>query len=151
MAKNKLSPVEATMIQLFGKYFGGAQTWIYQATGGKIGATLVGAPVLLLTTTGRKTGKSRTAPLLYLRDGDGFVIVASKGGFPDHPAWYLNLTSNPNVKVQVGSEVKSMTARTVNEAEKAAYWPKLVAMYSDYQMYQDRTDRSIPVVLLQPA
>lgn len=151
MAKNKFTKVDEVAIQFFSKYFGGAQTWLYRATGGKQGGTLVGCPVLLLTTVGRKSGKSRTAPLLYLRDGDQIVIVASKGGFPKHPAWYLNLRDNPKVQVQVGAEVSTMTARTLSEEEKAKVWPKLVAMYSDYQMYQDRTDRSIPVVTLTRA
>ncbi len=150
MVKNTLSPAEAKAIDVFGKYFGGAQTWLYRVSGGKLGARFMGAPVLLLTTTGRKTGKPRTSPLLYLPDGDKLVIVASKGGFPVHPAWYLNLSSNPKVQVQVGPEIKTMTARTLSETEKAQYWPRLVAMYSDYQMYQDRTDRSIPVVMLEP-
>jgi deazaflavin-dependent oxidoreductase (nitroreductase family) len=149
MAKNKLSAGEAKAIQLFGRYFGGAQTWLYRKTGGKLGGTLVGAPVLLLTTTGRKTGKQRTAPLLYIRDGATLVVVASKGGFPTHPAWYLNLTANPKVEVQVGANVQLMNARTASDEEKAKYWPTLVAMYSDYQMYQDRTDRPIPLVVLE--
>lgn len=150
MAKNTLSPIEAKAIELFGKYFGGAQTRLYRATGGKLGGTLAGAPVLLLMTKGRKTGKERTAPLLYLREGDRFYVVASKGGFPVHPAWYNNLVAEPKVEIQVGADVKPLVARTISEDEKTRVWPKLVAMYADYQMYQDRTDRSIPVVALEP-
>lgn len=149
MAKQTLSPIEAKAIHLFGKYFGGAQAWLYRTSGGKLGNTLAGAPVLLLTTRGRKTGKERTSPLLFLRDGDRFYVVASKGGVPEHPAWYLNLVDQPKVQIQVGGETLTRVARTLTAEEKAAVWPKLVAMYKDYQMYQDRTDRSIPVVALE--
>lgn len=151
MAKNILSPATAKGIQFFGKYFGGAQTWLYRASGGKLGNTLAGAPVLLLTTIGHKSGQQRTVPLLYLADGDRYFLVASKGGFPKHPAWYVNLKANPKVQVQLGRDVKPMIARTLSEEEKAVQWPKLVAMYGDYQMYQDRADRPIPVVAVEPA
>jgi deazaflavin-dependent oxidoreductase (nitroreductase family) len=149
MAKNTLSAGEAKAIQLFSKYVGGAQAFLYRVSGGKLGGTLRGAPVLLLTTTGRKSGKARTSPLLYLREGDDVFVVASKGGFATHPAWYQNLSAKPETQVQIGSEVSARHAHTLSEAEKAAVWPKLVAMYPDYQMYQDRTDRSIPVVRLR--
>jgi deazaflavin-dependent oxidoreductase (nitroreductase family) len=105
--------------------------------------------VLLLTTTGRKSGKARTSPLLYLRDGERYVVVASKGGFPSHPAWYLNLLENPRVQVEVGPETKQMTARTASPEEKARYWPSLVGMYKYYARYQERTERPIPVVVLE--
>jgi deazaflavin-dependent oxidoreductase (nitroreductase family) len=136
-------------VEAFGRYFGGAQTWLYRRSGGKVGGTLMNAPVLLLTTTGRKSGKARTSPLLYLRDGERLLIVASKGGFPKHPAWYLNLRDKPEVQVQVGAVTKTMHARTVGEDEKARYWPELVRMYKPYAEYQKRTDRSIPVVALE--
>lgn len=149
MAKNKLSAGEKTAIELFGKYYGRFNTWLYRKSGGKLGNTLMGAPVLLLTTTGHKSGQKRTVPLLFLKDGERYVIVASKGGFPTDPAWYLNLKANPAVEVQEGDAVKSMRARTMAEDEKAQYWPRLNAMYKAYQTYQDRTDRSIPVVALE--
>lgn len=125
-------------------------TWVYRATGGRVGGRFLrGAPVLLLTTTGRKSGERRTAPLLYLADQDRFVIVASKGGFSHHPAWYLNLEKSPDVTVQVGSDRREMRARIANDTEKQHLWPKLVAMYRDYDDYQARTDRKIPVVVLE--
>ncbi len=128
-----------------------ANTWVYRATGGKIGGTFLrGAPVLLLTTIGRRSGQLRTAPLLYLRDGERIVLVASKGGMSHHPSWYLNLLDNPDVEVEIGREKLAMRARRASDEEKAALWPKLVAMYPDYDDYQARTTRNIPVVLLTP-
>jgi F420H(2)-dependent quinone reductase len=109
-----------------------------------------GAPVLLLTTIGRKSGERRTAPVLYLADGDRFVVVASKGGFSKHPLWYKNLESNPNVEVELGSERQKMTAKRASDAEKRVLWPKLVTMYRDFDDYQARTEREIPVVILSP-
>jgi len=126
--------------------------WVYRLSGGKIGGRFLrGAPVCLVTTTGRKTGELRTAPLLYLADGPRVVIVASKGGMSKHPVWYLNLVANPRCTVEVGSEKRAMIAHTAGATEKAALWPRLVAMYSDYADYQARTDREIPVVVLEPA
>ncbi len=125
--------------------------WAYRLSGGKIGGRFLrGAPVFLLTTIGRKTGEPRTAPLLYLRDEDRFVVVASKGGMSRHPVWYLNLEANPDVEVELGRERIKMSARRASDEEKARLWPKLVAMYRDYDDYQARTDRDIPVVILSP-
>ena len=127
-------------------------TWAFRMSGGKLGATFPGgAPVLLLTTVGRKSGARRTAPLLYLKDGDDYVIVASKGGMSHHPAWYLNLRDNPQVEIEVGSDKRRMTARIASPEEKARLWPGLVKMYPSYDDYQARTDRKIPVVILSPA
>lgn len=151
MAKNTLSKGEKRGIELFNKYFGRFNVWLYRKTGGKLGGTLLGAPVFLLTTTGHKSGQKRVVPLLYLQEGERYFIVASKGGHPTDPAWYKNLVANPTVEVEVGRDVRTMRARTVSEEEKAAVWPKLVAMYKHYQTYQDRTDRSIPVVALEPS
>ena len=125
--------------------------WLYRLTSGRIGGRFRhGAPVLLLTTVGRRSGASRVAPLLHLRDGERLVIVASKGGMSHHPTWYLNLQANPDVEVEVGGERRKMRARTADAAERAALWPRLVAMYRDYDDYQARTDREIPVVILSP-
>ena len=127
-------------------------TWAFRVSGGKLGATFPGgAPVLLLTTVGRKSGERRTAPLLYLKDGADYVIVASKGGMSHHPAWYLNLEKNPQVEIEVGRDTMRMTARRANAIEKARLWPGLVAMYPSYDAYQARTDREIPVVIVSPA
>jgi F420H(2)-dependent quinone reductase len=132
--------------------FGALNTWIYRVSGGKLlGRFPGGAPVCLLTTQGRKSGQSRTAPLLYLVDRSDFVVVASQGGAPQHPGWYLNLTARPAGKVQIGSRAFAVTARTVSAEEKATLWPRLVAIYPPYEAYQRRTTRSIPVVRLTPS
>ncbi len=129
-----------------------ANVWVYRLTGGRVGGRFLrGAPVLLLTSIGCKSGQPRVAPLLYLRHGENLVIVASKGGMSRHPTWYRNVQANPEVEVEVGSERKKMRARTASPEEKATLWPKLVAMYPDYDDYQARTEREIPVVVLSPA
>jgi deazaflavin-dependent oxidoreductase (nitroreductase family) len=106
--------------------------------------------VLLLTTTGARTGQRRTAPLLYLADGERLVLVASKGGMSQHPLWYRNLVANPDCEVEIGPSRRAVRARTAGAAEKAELWPRLVAMYRDYDAYQERTSREIPVVILEP-
>lgn len=127
-----------------------ANTWLYQTSGGRLGDTfLQGAPVALLTTTGRKSGQARVNPLLYLRDENKVVFVASQGGRTDHPMWYLNLKANPAVSVQIKDEVLALTARDATETERAQYWPQLLEMYSSFDDYQARTDRVIPVVICE--
>jgi len=126
-----------------------ANTWLYKVSGGRFGARfLAGAPVLLLTTTGRKSGLQRTQPVLYLVDDERLVIVASKAGMAKNPMWYLNLSANPDVKAQIGDAERAYTARTASAEEKAKLWPRLVAMYPDFDSYQSWTERDIPVVIL---
>jgi deazaflavin-dependent oxidoreductase (nitroreductase family) len=127
-----------------------AAVGLYRRTGGKVGGTLRGAPVCLLTTRGRKSGQPRTAPLLYIEDGDDVIVVASKGGWPSHPLWYLNLVADPEVTLQIGDDVRPMTARTANADERARLWQRVVSMYDDYANYQSWTDREIPVVICSP-
>lgn len=130
------------------KWMSKANARLYKASGGRIGGTfLQGAPVALLTTTGRKTGQPRVSPLLYLREGDRVVLVASQGGRADNPMWYLNLKANPKVSVQIRNEVLALTARDATAAERERYWPELVAIYSSFADYQSWTDRVIPVVI----
>ena len=129
-----------------------ANTWVFRATGGRIGAKFPGgAPVGLLTTTGRKSGKSRTTPLIYLAGGGRIVLVASQGGLPRHPLWYENLAAQPEVSFRTPEGERRYRARTASGAEKTALWPRLVAIYRDYDDYQARTERDIPVVILEPA
>ena len=126
-------------------------TWIYRVSGGRwMGRFPSGAPVCLLTTQGRKSGQRRTVPLLFLADGDDLVIVASQGGAPQHPGWYFNLVADPAAQVQIGRRQFAAVSRVVNEQEKAALWPRLVAIYPPYEAYQQRTKRPIPVVRLTP-
>ena len=124
-------------------------TALYRRTGGKVGGRVGKAPILLLTTTGRRSGAARTTPLLFLRDGDRIAVVASYGGRPAHPAWYLNLQATPTVGVQIGRERFAATARTAGPEEREQLWPRLVEMYGSYAAYQRRTNRTIPVVVLE--
>jgi deazaflavin-dependent oxidoreductase (nitroreductase family) len=133
------------------KWMSRLNTLAYRMSGGRLGGTfLQGAPVALLTTTGRKTGQPRVSPLLYLRDGDRVVLAASHGGRTNNPMWYLNLQANPKVSVQIKKEVLQLTARDATEAERAQYWPRLVDMYSSFEDYQSWTDRIIPIVICDP-
>jgi len=126
-------------------------TWVFRVTGGRLGSRFLrGAPVLLLTTTGAKSGVRRTTPLIYLADGPRVVLVASKGGMSHSPAWYHNLMASPECEVQIGSRTTRMLARRASGEEKATLWPKLVAVYRDYDDYQARTSRDIPVLILTP-
>ena len=132
------------------KWMSRINTFVYKKTDGKVGGKLPkGAPVALLTTTGRKTGEPRVSPLLYLRDGDRVILVASQGGAAKNPMWYLNLKANPKVSVQIKDEMLNLTARDATEAERTEYWPKLVEMYSSFDDYQSWTDRVIPVVICE--
>jgi len=122
---------------------------LYQATNGMLGRRLVGNDMLLLTTRGRVTGQPHTVPLLYLRDGDRFLVIASYGGRDRHPEWYLNLLADPSVTARVADRKVVLTARTATSAEREEWWPRVVAAYGDYAVYQTRTDREIPIVTLE--
>jgi F420H(2)-dependent quinone reductase len=117
-------------------------------SGGKVGRSFFGAPILLLTTIGRRTGQPRTWPLTYLLEGDRLIILASNGGQPNHPAWYLNLRANPRVSVQLGDQVRTMIAQRAEGDERARLWSRVVEEYPAYAEYQRKTDRQIPVVVL---
>jgi F420H(2)-dependent quinone reductase len=125
---------------------------IYRLTNGRLLGKIAGGrvPLLLLTTKGRKSGKKRTNPVGYLRDDGAYVIVASFNGAPQHPAWYLNLRSNPDVEVRAGEDTFRARAETADPEERARLWPRLVEMYPSYDDYQAKTTREIPVVLLHP-
>jgi deazaflavin-dependent oxidoreductase (nitroreductase family) len=120
----------------------------YVATGGKDGHEWNGAPTLLLTTTGRRTGERRRTALIYGRDGDDYIVVASQGGKPVHPAWYLNLAADPEVEVQVNDEVFPARAETVDDADRARLWPEMAEIWPDFDTYRTKTERTIPVVRL---
>lgn len=124
-------------------------SFVYRATNGRVGGRIVGGPVLLLTTTGRKSGRERTVPLLYLEDGEDMVIVGSNGGTATHPAWWLNLTTYPEATVEVGGRKVRVRAEEASSREKERLWPRLVKMYRGYEGYRRRTDREIPVVILR--
>lgn len=121
---------------------------LYRATDGFIGAS-IGAPMLLLTTVGRKSGRTRTTPLLYLEKGSNWVIVGSNAGDDRHPAWWLNLQANPVATIQIRGARMRVRARKASGQEKSDLWPRFVNLHSGYQTYQQRTKRDIPLVILE--
>jgi deazaflavin-dependent oxidoreductase (nitroreductase family) len=126
-------------------------TLAYRLSGGLLGSRIPGGPpMLLLDHVGAKSGKKRTTPLVYLKDADKIVIVASKGGSPRHPAWFHNLRANPETTVQVGSRRLPVTARVAAANERSRLWPKVTSLYRGYESYQNRTSRQIPLVILEP-
>lgn len=140
------------------KWMSATHLWIYRRSGGRLGRTWRvgsalrhGVPICLLTTTGRKSGQPRTAPLLHMADGDRVVLVASQGGLPSNPQWYRNLLADPAVTIQIGRSTRSMRAHPADAAERAVLWPRLVELYRDFASYQEWTDREIPVVVCEPA
>ena len=149
--------LDSPMVPKLLKRAAALNVWVYRRTNGRlmgklrIGAAFPrGVPICLLGHTGRKSGQVRTTPLLFLPDRDRVVIVASQGGLPKHPQWYLNILADPDVTVQVRGDVRRMRARTATPEERAALWPRLVDLYADFASYQSWTDREIPVVLCEP-
>ena len=129
----------------------GLHTVAYRATRGLVGHRFPGAPpMLLLDHVGAKSGIKRTIPLVYVDDGDDVVLVASKGGHPRNPAWFYNLRANPDTTVQIGSERRPVRARVATQEERKRLWPLAVKTYSGYAGYQKRTDREIPLLVLEP-
>jgi F420H(2)-dependent quinone reductase len=129
----------------------GVHTFAYRASGGRIGHHFPGAPPsLLLDHVGAKSGTKRTSPLVYTEDGANVVLVASKGGHPRNPAWYYNLRANPDTTVQIGRERRAVHAHVAGPEERTRLWPKVVECYSGYADYQRRTNREIPLVVLEP-
>jgi F420H(2)-dependent quinone reductase len=128
----------------------GAHAGVYRATGGKLFGRMGKSPILLLNTVGRKSGKKRTSPLLYVLDGEDFMIIASKGGAPTHPAWYLNLRDNPDATVEIGDREVRVSAEEADPEEKARLWGKMVEIYPTYDDYQKKTEREIPLLILRP-
>jgi deazaflavin-dependent oxidoreductase (nitroreductase family) len=131
------------------KLFGKEHVDRYRATDGAEGHDWEGTQTLLLTTIGRRSGEQRTTPLIYGTDGDSFTVVASKGGADEPPDWYRNLSENPEVEVQVKADRFKGRARTASPEEKPALWQRMIAEWPSYDEYQQRTDREIPVVVLE--
>jgi deazaflavin-dependent oxidoreductase (nitroreductase family) len=121
----------------------------YQETDGEVGYLWNGVTALLLTMTGRKSGQQRTIPIIFTQVGDAYVIIASKGGSPTHPAWYLNLLGDPHVRVQVKGDKFDAIARTAESPEREQLWAAAIKQWPNYDVYQSRTDRQIPVVVLE--
>ena len=136
---------------VLGKTLLGTHQWLYEHTDGRVGAKLGGRPMLLLRTVGKRTGTPRTAALLYVRDGEHYAVIASKGGDPKHPGWFHNLTAAPDVEIQVARQRIPVRARVAEGDERARIWALANKVNKDgYNRYQSRTDRAIPVVVLEP-
>ena len=123
----------------------------FRLTGGRLGGNLRGAPVLLLHHRGRRSGAERVTPLLYLADGERLVVIGSKGGSHHHPAWFLNLREMNETEVELRGEHRHVRVRVAGDDERDDLWPRVVAIWPDYANYQRRTDRQIPLVILEPA
>ena len=127
------------------------QVEAYESSGGTSGNTLNGVPIVIVTTRGAKTGKLRKIPLMRVEHGGRYAAVASKGGAPEHPLWYHNLKAHPRVELQDGPEPVDMVARELDGDERAEWWRRAAEVWPDYDTYRTKTDRLIPVFLLEPA
>jgi len=126
------------------------QVELYESSGGAEGNTMRGKPVIILTSRGAKSGKIRKTPLMRVEHDGTYAVVASKGGAPDHPTWYQNLVADPHVELQDGPVKRDLTARELTGDEKATWWERAVAAYPSYADYQRKTEREIPVLVLEP-
>jgi deazaflavin-dependent oxidoreductase (nitroreductase family) len=124
--------------------------WAYQKTGGRIGGTMMGMPVLLLRTKGRKTGAERSNALMYVPHGEACVVIASNAGEPRHPGWWHNLKANPRAEIQRGRQRTAVVAREAEGEERARLWAEVLAHEKSYAEYEARTTRRIPIVVLEP-
>jgi F420H(2)-dependent quinone reductase len=131
--------------------FNAGMAFLYRRTGGRIGGKMSGGEVLLLHHVGRKSGQARTAPLMYARDGEDLIVIASRGGSDAMPAWYLNLKANPQTTVEIGRETIDVNARDAPEEDRDRLWAVALGNYPHFAAYQERTERRIPVVVLKPA
>ena len=131
------------------KFFGSIQVWIYRVSGGKMGGTMAGFKVLLLTTIVRKSGKTHVVPLGYFARQGGYVIVASKGGAPTNPAWYYNIKDQPQVTVQIMDKVMSMSVEVLSGDARTQAWQQVITDAPSYAAYEKRTTREIPLIMLR--
>ncbi|HEY0416537.1 MAG TPA: nitroreductase family deazaflavin-dependent oxidoreductase [Gaiellaceae bacterium] len=138
------------VVRLVTRYLGGLHRILYIASGGRIGSRMWGLEILLLTTTGRRSGRARTVPLCSLRDGESFVVIGSYGGLDRSPSWWLNLQAEPHATARVGRETHEVVAREATAAERERLWARVTDRAPGYLDYQRRTARRIPVVVLEP-
>jgi deazaflavin-dependent oxidoreductase (nitroreductase family) len=144
MTEKKYTTPDLTMV-------GADHVAAYRESAGEVGYLWNGVPTLLLTTIGRRSGEPRTSALIFTRDGDDYLVVASMGGAPVHPKWYLNLEANPAAEIQVRDQRIAVTARTATPEEMPRLWRIVADVWPNYNVYQERTQRAIPVVVLTPA
>lgn len=138
------------MVKLFFRVFTGIHIFFYRLTGGRFGGKVQGLRVLLLTTTGRKTGKARTTPLGHFEQQGGYVIIASNAGFDAHPSWFLNLKSNPHATIQLGDNRLDVSAEIAGSDKRGPLWSRLIELAPGYAGYEKETKREIPIVILRP-
>lgn len=150
LAAKPLTPGQVRIFRTIMRPMTRLNVWVYQLTGGKMMSKMKGSPVCLVTMTGRKTGKKRTIALMHTARGEDIILVASMGGAPKSPLWYHNMIATPQIDIQVGSAKRSYAVRQASDEEKAELWPLLVASYSDFDLYQKRTHRNIPVLICSP-
>jgi deazaflavin-dependent oxidoreductase (nitroreductase family) len=131
------------------KLFTKINVFVYKLSGGRLMNKLSGMPIVVITMTGAKSGRRKTIPLMYVPHDQGFILVASQGGAPKHPAWYYNLVKYPQIDITYDGQTRKFTARQVDDEEKAALWPTCVEYYPPYDQYQKRTERNIPVFLCE--
>jgi deazaflavin-dependent oxidoreductase (nitroreductase family) len=157
MCNDSTTETEEDPVPLVGEYEPSPESWVreqverYESSGGTDGTTLQGKPVIILTTRGAKSGKIRKSPLMRVEHDGRYAVVASLGGAPKHPVWYHNVVADPRVELQDGPERWDMTAREVFGEEKTQWWDRAVEAWPDYADYQKKTDREIPVFVLEPA
>ena len=133
------------------RFFTALNVLVYRLSGGKLMNRLEGAPICLVTMTGRKSGKKKTIALMYTPHGQEVLLVASLGGAPQHPVWYYNLKAQPQIEIQAGRVRRKMVAREASAEEKRLLWPVVVASYPSFAAYQQRTTRAIPLFVCSPA
>lgn len=151
MAQNPMTEQEFKQLRRFIKPFSSLNVWVYRLSGGRLMGSFQGRPVMLVSMTGAKSGKTRTIPLMYVPYKEGVIVVGSQGGAPKSPVWVENLKVHPDVVVQVRGVKMKLRARQVDDAEKAKVWPVCVQHYREYDDYQARTTRNIPVFVCEPA
>lgn len=150
MSSSRSSGLRNILFRPVLKAVGGLHKNVYRASGGRVAASAWGLPILLLTTTGRKTGKPRTNPLCFLADGDACVVIASNGGMDWFPSWWLNLVADPRATVRIGRTERAVRAREASPEERARLWAEITAIAPGYLGYERRTRRNIPLGILEP-
>lgn len=149
-----ITPGAAKLVKPIMKVMSRLNVWVYRSSNGRVFGKFPGdsgADICLVSMTGKKSGKEITIPLIHLPHGDDVILVASQGGMEKHPAWYYSVSANPDLRIQFRDQVRDMRARRATDEEKRALWPHLCSIYPDFEEYQARTDRNIPVFICSAA